>query len=96
MMIQSHPSHFYLYAGFCSYLIRLLFTYSKDPSFNCEFYSGCLNSPEDHKESEITKYFMQNTLCAELCRQIDEWNSDPVHGIEFWFHTVLQKKDCYM
>lgn len=53
---------------------------------------GCLNSPKDHEESEITKHFMQNTLCAELCGQIDEWNADPVQGVEFWFHTVLKTK----
>lgn len=36
---------------------------------------------------------MQNTLCAELCRQMDEWNANPVHGIEFWFLTVLKTKE---
>lgn len=35
---------------------------------------------------------MQNTLCAELCGQIDEWNADPVQGVEFLFHTVLKTK----
>lgn len=39
-----------------------------------------------------TKYSMQNALCAELCRQIDEVNVEPVHGVEFGFHTVLKTK----
>lgn len=35
---------------------------------------------------------MQNTLCAELCRQIDEWNADSVHGLEFLFHRHIVLK----
>jgi len=89
---------------FFSYQIRALFTCNKYHSFNCEKYSGCLNSPKDHNESHHYCSVSKNKIFhAKYIVHKPTWANSQRNGMQTQFMacscvscSVTKKQEGYM